>query len=344
MIVYYIEEKNKAGLRMKRILVTGGAGYIGSHVAKELKLAGYEPVIFDNLFNGYISLTGHNRFYRGDLTDKDRIFEVAGREKPLAVMHFAALNIVGDSYSNPIQYFENNITGAVNLLHAMVKNNIRYFIFSSTASVYGEPEYLPINEKHPTKPLNPYGKSKLFIEEMLSDLDLSYGLKSISLRYFNAAGADKSGELGEAHQPETHLIPIILDIVTGKRKHLDIFGDDYDTPDGTCIRDYIHITDLSRAHLLSLDYLLSNNKSDVFNLGSETGYSVKEIISAVRSITGKDIKTRISPRRKGDPSRLIADSSKITSLLGWKPAHTLEDMIQSAYDWHKNKDRLIRKY
>ncbi len=339
--IHYKEKKRDI---MKKVLVTGGAGYIGSHVSRELQRAGYEPVVFDSLINGYASMADGFRFYRADLKDRRAVEEIIRKEKPLAVMHFAALNIVNDSYSSPLSYYDNNITGAINLFDAMLKNGTGFFVFSSTASVYGEPEYLPIDENHPTKPVNPYGRSKLMIEEMLKDLDQAHGLKSICLRYFNAAGADKDGATGEAHVPETHLIPLVLDAVTGKSSHISIFGQDYDTPDGTCIRDYIHITDLSRAHILALEHGIHKRESAIFNLGSEKGYSVKEIIEAVQGITGKTVNTKIEGRREGDPSKLIADSTSIKKVLGWKPEYSLEDMIRSALEWHRNKDRLLRKY
>lgn len=320
---------------MKKILVTGGAGYIGSHAVRDLASCGMEPVVFDDLSTGHAEFVRDFRLHQGDLKDKDMVNKVLSDEKPDAVMHFAAYSIVDESCRLPMKYYENNIIGSINLINGMLKHNISRIIFSSTCAVYGEPKYVPIDESHPVAPVNPYGRGKHFIENILGDLD-NKGLKSIILRYFNASGAHHSGEIGEAHNPETHLVPLVLDAALKKRECIYIYGDDYDTDDGTCIRDYIHVSDIVKAHILSMDYLFSQNRSNVFNIGSEKGCSVKSIISETERITGRKIVSKLSPRRAGDPSRLIADSSKVRSVLGWRPEHTLESIIGSAYEWHRN--------
>lgn len=316
------------------ILITGGAGYIGSHVNKLLNKYGYKTVVFDNLTNGHRELVKWGRFYDGDLLDKESIRNVFLKEKIDAVMHFAAFAYVGESVKDPIKYYLNNVIGTMNLLEVMLEHNVTTFIFSSTCAIYGNPNEVPIKETHPKNPINPYGKSKLTVESMLEDFSRAYGLNYISLRYFNAAGADPEGDIGEWHDPEPHLIPNVLDAALGLKKYVEIYGVDYDTPDGTCIRDFIHVCDLAEAHILALESLLQNPKSDVFNLGTGQGFSVKEVISHVEKVTGKSVPIKVAQRREGDPSILIADPSKAERELGWKMKYDLTDIIETAWNWH----------
>ena len=291
-----------------KILVVGGAGYIGSHMVKMLLDAGHNVITFDNLSSGFRDAVLGGEFIKGDLADLAAIDNVFETYQPDAVMHFASYIQVGESVQDPKKYYINNFTNTLNLLNAMVKHQVNNFIFSSTAAVFGEPEYVPIDEIHSKTPLNPYGRSKLMVEHVLADYERAYGLKSVCLRYFNAAGADPSGLLGERHEPETHLIPLILQALSGKRTHISLFGRDYDTPDGTCIRDYIHIVDLCSAHLLALLKLVKDGASMCFNLGNGEGFSVQEVISAAERVTGKKVKVIEAPRREGDPARLVADA------------------------------------
>ncbi len=316
------------------ILITGGAGYIGSHVNKLLNKYGYKTIVFDNLTNGHRELVKWGSFYEGDLLDKESIRNVFLKEKIDAVMHFAAFAYVGESVKDPIKYYLNNVIGTMNLLEVMLEHNVTTFIFSSTCAIYGNPNEVPIKETHPKNPINPYGKSKLTVESMLEDFSRAYGLNYISLRYFNAAGADPEGDIGEWHDPEPHLIPNVLDAALGLRKYVEIYGVDYDTPDGTCIRDFIHVCDLAEAHILALESLLQNPKSDVFNLGTGQGFSVKEVISHVEKVTGKSVPIKVAQRREGDPSILIADPSKAKRELGWKMKYDLTDIIETAWNWH----------
>ena len=320
------------------ILVTGGAGYIGSHTAYELIRAGYDVVVLDNLVTGYRAAVPEGaRFYQGDIRDiafLDSLFE---KEKIDAIIHFAAFSLVGESVSNPLKYYENNLYGTKVLLESMVKNGISRIVFSSTAATYGEPENIPILESDRTCPTNPYGETKLAMEKMFKWTGDAHGINFVSLRYFNACGADAGGKIGEAHNPESHLIPLVLQVPNGKRASISIFGTDYDTPDGTCIRDYIHVTDLAAAHILAVKYLLDGGKSDVFNLGNGVGYSVREVIEMARRVTGHPIPATETPRRAGDPARLVASSEKARRVLGWNPTHaSLEEIIESAWNWHKN--------
>ncbi|NOY16562.1 MAG: UDP-glucose 4-epimerase GalE, partial [Gammaproteobacteria bacterium] len=280
-----------------KILVTGGAGYIGSHACKALAKAGYTPIAYDNLVYGHESAVKWGPFERGDILDRSRLDEIIKHYQPAAIMHFAAFAYVGESVEHPGKYYRNNVTGSLTLLEAMRDNSINTFIFSSTCATYGEPEQVPIPEDHKQVPVNPYGQSKLMIEQMLSDFDVAHKLKSVSLRYFNAAGADLDGETGEDHDPETHLIPLVLDAAIGKRPSITVFGDDYDTPDGTCIRDYIHVTDLADAHVKALKYLEQGGETTQYNLGNGKGYSVKEVIDTAKKITGKVIPVIIGKRR-----------------------------------------------
>lgn len=319
----------------KNILVVGGAGYIGSHMVKDLLRTGYEVVIMDNLSTGHRELLPGGIFFEGNLGDGKLLDRIFSEYQISAVMHFAAFSLVGESMQDPLSYYRNNIAGTIELLAAMVRHNVKCFIFSSSAAVYGEPVEIPIKEDHPCNPTNPYGATKVTVEKLLNDCDYAYGLKSVSLRYFNAAGADESGEIGEFHEPETHLIPLVLKVASGEKKNIKIFGTDYPTYDGTCIRDYIHVNDLAQAHLLALEALLSGKESSVYNLGNSKGYSVREVIELSEKITEKTIRTVEVERRHGDPAELIAGSDKIREELGWKPGYEdLETIITTAWNWH----------
>ncbi|MEN4018880.1 MAG: UDP-glucose 4-epimerase GalE [Methanobacterium sp.] len=318
------------------ILIVGGAGYIGSHLNKEISKKGYKTVVFDNLSYGYEKFVKWGIFERGDLGDIEDIRRVFKKYRIEAVMHFAAFTYVGESVEDPQKYYMNNVKNTLNLLQVMLEENVKYFVFSSTCATYGNPARIPITENHPQNPINPYGKSKLIVEEILKDYSDAYGLKYASLRYFNAAGADPDCEIGEMHDPETHLIPLVLDAASSKREDIKIFGTDYDTSDGTCIRDYIHVTDLADAHILALEYLQKGGKSDIFNLGNGNGFSVKEVIETAREITGKPIKEVEVERRPGDPPVLIGSSKKAMEILKWKPKyHDLSRIIETAWKWHK---------
>ena len=319
-----------------KILVVGGAGYIGSHMLKWLLSANHDVTIFDNLSKGYRDAVVGGEFIEGDLADctkLDKLFKSVAFD---AVMHFASFIEVAESVREPARYYQNNFTNTQNLLDAMVTHGVNNFIFSSTAAIFGEPQYTPIDEVHPKLPINPYGKSKLMVEQMLADYDKAYGLKSVSLRYFNAAGADPYGELGERHNPESHLIPLILQAASGRRKMIALFGNDYDTPDGSCVRDYIHVQDLCDAHMLALDKVMNTGKSDQFNLGNGLGYSVQQVIDCAGEITGRDIPVQIEARRPGDPAILVADAARASQELGWAPSSDLETIIESAWNWEQS--------
>lgn len=320
------------------ILVLGGAGYIGSHTVYELIDAGKEVVIADNLETGHIEAVHPKaKFYQGDIRDRAFIDLVFDKEKIEGVIHFAANSLVGESMTNPLKYYDNNLCGTKVLLESMVAHGIDKIVFSSTAATYGEPERVPILETDRTEPTNCYGETKLSMEKMFKWTGLAHGLRFVSLRYFNACGAHVSGQIGEAHNPESHLIPLILQVPNGQREFISIFGDDYDTKDGTCIRDYIHVTDLAQAHILAMDYLMRGGESDIFNLGNGVGFTVKEVIDTARTVTGHPIPAKVTPRRAGDPAQLIASSEKARSVLGWKPRHAeLEEIIASAWNWHNN--------
>lgn len=318
-----------------KVLVAGGAGYIGSQVTLDLARNGHQPVVFDNLSKGHRAAVKAGRLVEGDLNDFELIKKVLVEEKIDAVVHLAAFSLVGESVQDPGKYFQNNIINGITLLDAMRAGGVKYFVLSSTAAVYGEPELTPITEDHPKKPTNPYGFSKLTLEGILEAYDRAYGLRYISLRYFNAAGADPEGEIGEDHQPESHLIPIILQTALGLRNEIQLFGTDYPTPDGTCIRDYIHIADLSQAHLLALESLFGGAPSNIYNLGNGQGYSNLEVIETARKITGRTIKVREGQRRPGDPTILVASSDRIKAELGWKPKYPkLEEIMATAWNWH----------
>lgn len=319
----------------KTILVVGGAGYIGSHMVRQLLQAGCDVVILDNLSTGNRKLVTGGEMVHGNLGDARLLDRLFGAHEFDAVMHFAAFSQVGQSMTQPLMYYRNNLAETMALLDAMKRHDVRRFIFSSTAAVYGEPVAIPITEDHPCLPTNPYGNTKLAVERMLADCDSAFGIKYAALRYFNAAGADDSGEIGEMHDPETHLIPIVLQAAAGQIDHIRVFGTDYDTTDGTCIRDYIHVNDLARAHLLALDALLEGEESAVYNLGSSNGYSVKQVIDVAQTVTGKKIPVVEAPRRPGDPAILIASSEKIKRELGWAPAYEkLQTIIETAWNWH----------
>lgn len=318
------------------ILIVGGAGYIGSHLNKEITKKGYKTIIFDNLSCGHKESVKWGTFEKGDLGNIDDIKNVFKKYDIKGVIHFAAFTYVGESVENPQKYYINNVTNTINLLQVMLEYNIKYFIFSSSCATYGNPIQIPISEDHPQNPINPYGRSKLMIEQILKDYSDAYEFKYISLRYFNAAGCDPEKELGEMHSPETHLIPIILETALGKREHIKIFGDDYNTPDGTCIRDYVHVSDLANVHILALEYLYKTNKSDIFNIGNGNGFSVKQIIDAAQKITCKEIKYCIIERRIGDPPILVGSSEKAKEILGWKPKYQdIYQIIETAWNWIK---------
>ena len=327
------------------VLVLGGAGYIGSHTVYELIEQGQETVVIDNLQTGHLdAIHPDSKFYQGDIRDKEFLDNVFKKEKIDAVIHFAANSLVAESMTDPLKYYDNNLYGTMILLKSMVENNIDKIIFSSTAATYGEPENIPIKETDKTEPINTYGETKLSMEKMFKWVSEAHNIKFVSLRYFNAAGAHKSGKIGEDHNPETHLIPLILQVPNNKRENIKIFGDDYETKDGTCIRDYIHVTDLAQAHILAIEYLKKTGKSDIFNLGNGVGFSVKEIIETARKVTGHPIPSVICPRRFGDPAQLIASNKKAEQILGWKPVYVNpEDIIASAWKWHKNNPEGFKK-
>lgn len=323
------------------ILVLGGAGYIGSHTVYELIDAGRDVVVADNLLTGFrAAVHPKARFYQLDIRDRSALDELFTKEKIEGVIHFAASSQVGESMSDPLKYYDNNLHGTMVLLQAMVAHGVDKIVFSSTAATYGEPERVPILETDRTDPTNCYGETKLAMEHMMRWVSRAHGLKYVALRYFNACGAHPSGAIGEAHNPETHLIPLILQVPNGQREKISIFGDDYLTKDGTCIRDYIHVSDLAQAHILALDHLLQGGESDVFNLGNGVGFTVKEVIDVARAVTGHPIPAETCPRRAGDPAQLIASSKKAVEQLGWKPKYNdLNTIIASAWKWHSAHPR-----
>ncbi|MFN3301495.1 MAG: UDP-glucose 4-epimerase GalE [Patescibacteria group bacterium] len=327
-----------------RIFITGGAGYIGSHIVKELLKEKYQIFIYDNLSQGHRQAVLGGFFIKGDLSDIIKLNNVFKKYRPQVVVHLAADSLIEESMKKPEKYFENNVLNGLNLLEAMVKNKIKYLIFSSSAAVYGQPKKMPIEENTQLRPTNIYGQTKYIFEKLLEYFDKKYNLKYISLRYFNAAGADPSGEIGEDHRPETHLIPNILKVALGQKRYLEIYGNDYPTKDGTCIRDYIHVSDLAQAHILALKFLVKNKKSKIYNLGSENGFSVKEVLEVARKVTGKKIPIKIKPRRIGDPSILIASSAKIKKELGWQPKYSdLETIISTAWRFYQKYPKGFRK-
>lgn len=325
------------------ILVTGGAGYIGSHAVLALLQAGYEVLILDNLVYGHRDLVEkvlQVELVVGDTSDRALLDQLFQSRDIAAVMHFSAYAYVGESVTDPAKYYRNNVVGTLTLLEAMLAASVNKFVFSSTCATYGVPQIIPIPENHPQNPINPYGATKLMVERILSDFDTAYGLKSVIFRYFNAAGADPNGKLGEDHNPETHLIPLVLQTALGKRESISVFGTDYATADGTCIRDYIHVTDLADAHVLGLEYLLRGSDSEVFNLGNGNGFSVKEVIETAKSITGRDIKVVECDRRPGDPPVLIGSSDKARKILNWQPQYSsLKEIITHAWQWHQQRHK-----
>ncbi|HEY9884517.1 MAG TPA: UDP-glucose 4-epimerase GalE [Thermosynechococcaceae cyanobacterium] len=326
---------------MTTILVTGGAGYIGSHAVLALKKAGYEVVVLDNLSNGHRELVEQVlqvKLIVGDTSDRALLDNIFTTHNITAVMHFAAYIAVGESVTDPAKYYHNNVRGTLTLLEAMLAASIKKFIFSSTCALYGVPKFVPLTEDHPQDPISPYATTKWMVERILSDFDTAYNLKSVRFRYFNAAGADPTGLLGEDHEPETHLIPLVLMAALGKRESILIFGTDYPTSDGTCIRDYIHVTDLAQAHVLGLEYLLKGGDSEVFNLGNGSGFSVREVIESAKEVTGAEIKIEERDRRPGDPPILVGSSDKATKVLGWRPQYpNIKDILTHAWQWHQRR-------
>lgn len=320
------------------ILVCGGAGYIGSHINKELQKEGYESVVFDSLIYGHKEAVKWGKFVKGDLTDRDALERVFSENNIEAVFHFAAFAYVGESVKEPEKYYFNNVANTLNLLSVMREHGCKKIIFSSTCATYGEPEKVPITEDMPQRPINPYGATKLMVERIFKDYHEAYGLEFVVLRYFNAAGADPEGEIGESHDPETHIIPLVLDAAGGQRSDVKVFGTDYDTPDGSCVRDYIHVTDLAKAHLLALHHLEKGGDSDFFNLGNSRGTSVLEVIDSVRRVTGKDFKAILTDRRPGDPAKLVGSPDKAIKILGWKPQYAdIDTIVEHAWKWHEKK-------
>jgi UDP-glucose 4-epimerase len=320
-----------------KVLVCGGAGYIGSHMVRHLLTQGHQATVFDNLSSGHREAVGSARLVVGDLLDRQALAALFGDVQFDAVMHFCARSLVGESVEQPYAYYENNVSGTLNLLQAMRAAKVGRLVFSSTAAVFGQPQAPLIDEAHPTSPINPYGASKLMVERILADAHRAYGLRSVALRYFNAAGADPSGEIGESHQPETHLIPNVLRATLGQGGSLKVFGDDYETPDGTCVRDYVHVNDLAAAHLQALSFMESRDGAHVFNLGNGQGFTVLQVIEAARRITGVNIPFERAPRRAGDPAVLVASSARARELLGWIPRYLeIDHIIETAWNWHSH--------
>lgn len=324
------------------ILIVGGAGYIGSHINKELTKEGFETVVFDNLYSGKKELVKWGEFFEGDLAKIEDIRSVFKKYPVEAVLHFAAYKAVGESVTDPQKYYKNNVASTLNLFEVMKENGVNKFIFSSSAATFGKPKYIPIDEKHPQNPINPYGETKLMVEHIMRDYDKAYGMKYVALRYFNACGADLEADVGEWPGSSSNLIPLVLDAAIGRREDIRIFGTDYETPDGTCIRDYIHVTDLASAHVLALKYLLDGKDSQCFNLGNGKGFSVREVIEAAKKVTGIDFKVVEVERRAGDPPELVADSKLARQVLGWEPKYAdLETIVSSAWKWHQKVCKLI---
>ena len=320
------------------VLITGGAGYIGSHALRELRRAGLPCVVLDNLSRGHRELATDAEVVVGDIADTVLVRQVIAEHRVSAVMHFAAYAYVGESAAEPLTYYANNVAGTIGLLSGMRGSDVRRLVFSSTCATYGVPEAVPIGEDHPQRPINPYGASKLMVERMLQDADRAYGLRSVVLRYFNAAGADPSGTIGEWHEPETHLIPLALQVAAGQRAAVDVFGTDYPTADGTCVRDYIHVTDLAQAHVLGLRHLDEGGASDVFNLGNGNGFSVRQVLETVERVTRRRVPSRTAPRRPGDPPTLVGSAAKARRVLGWTPRFAaLEAIVETAWNWHRSR-------
>ena len=321
-----------------RVLVTGGAGYVGSHACLRLAEAGFEPVVFDDLSNGHERFVQWGPLVRGDIRDRTAVQAAFDQWRPVAVMHFAALIEVGESVKHPGRFHETNVGGAANVIQAAAASGVKAFVFSSTCATYGDPVRVPMDETHPQAPLNPYGRSKQMVEQILADMDTYSSLRSTALRYFNAAGADPQGRIGERHEPETHAIPLALHAALGRRQGFSIFGTDYDTRDGTAVRDYIHVLDLADAHVAALKRLLDGGGSEVFNLGTGTGTTVRELIDAIRRITGRPFEVTETGRRPGDAPVLVADNKKARETLGWSPRYGLDDIVAHAWDWHSRRE------
>lgn len=319
----------------KTILVVGGAGYIGSHTCLELARQGFTPVVFDNLSNGHQEFVKWGPFEQGDIRDRTRLDDVLARYRPAAILHFAALIEVGQSVREPAAFYDNNVVGTLTLLAAARQAGVEAFVFSSTCATYGLPQQLPMDEAHPQAPINPYGRTKWIVEQALADFGLNDGLRSVILRYFNAAGADPEGRIGEWHTPETHAIPLAIEAALGRRDGFTVFGTDYDTRDGTCVRDYVHVLDLADAHVRALQHLLSGGQSVAVNLGTGTGTTVQELLDTVQQISGRDFAVTLSSRREGDSPTLVADNRKALELLGWQPRYDLRQIVETAWNWHK---------
>lgn len=318
------------------VLVTGGAGYIGSHACKALSSAGYTPVAYDSLVYGHEAAVKWGPLEKGDILDGARVSDVLAKYRPVAVMHFAAFAYVGESVTDPAKYYRNNVVGTLTVLDAMLALHVKRFVFSSTCATYGTPDSVPIGEDAPQRPINPYGASKLMVERVLADYRAAYGLESIALRYFNAAGADPDGNTGEDHDPETHLIPLVLDAAAGIRPHITVLGDDYNTPDGTCVRDYIHVADIADAHVRAFARLGEDGLRGAYNLGTGIGVSVSDVIGMVRQVTGREVNVVRGARRPGDPEKLLADARLAEQDLGWKPQHSsLQNIVETAWAWHQ---------
>jgi len=324
----------------RAVLVTGGAGFVGSHVCKALQREGYLPVVFDNLSHGHRWAVRYGPLEIGDILNTQRLVEVLWRHRPMAVMHFASCIAVGESMADPGKYYRNNVTGTLSLVEAMRETGTRKLVFSSSAAVYGNPLHLPLDEDHPQAPVSPYGASKQMCERIIADFGAAHEFSTVALRYFNAAGADPDGELGEEHEPETHLIPLVLEVAAGLRAAIDIYGDAYPTHDGTCVRDYVHVTDLAQAHVLALRKLDTGSGSLAYNLGTGSGNTVMEVIRTVRRVTGRDVPVRVAPRRPGDPAILLADGTRARKDLGWSPQYTdIDDIVRHAWRWYRGVRR-----
>lgn len=322
---------------MQTVLVAGGAGYVGSHACLALSEAGFRPVVFDDLSNGHAEHVRWGPLEVGDIRDPQRLDAVFAAHQPVAVLHFAARIEVGESVKNPGAFFDNNVGGTITLIEAARRAGVNALVFSSTCATFGEPVHLPMNESHPQAPLNPYGRSKLMVEQALADYDRYVGFRSAVMRYFNAAGADPEGRIGEWHEPETHAIPLAIQVALGQRSHFTIFGDDYDTRDGTAVRDYVHVLDLAEAHVAALRRLLAGGASEAYNLGTGTGTTVKELVDGVGRATGQALPVQMAPRRPGDAPMLFGDNAKARTQLGWKPSRDLDEILSSAWRWHKSQ-------
>ena len=319
----------------QHVLVVGGAGYVGSHTCMRLAEEGYCPVVYDDLSNGHAEFVRWGPFEQGRLADTDRLVAVIERYRPVAVVHFAALIEVGESMRDPVAFYANNVAGTISLLKAMERTGSNHLVFSSTCATYGEPVRVPMDETHPQRPLNPYGRTKLMVEQMLADAEALRGIRSVRLRYFNAAGADPEARIGECHDPETHAIPIAIEVALGQRSHFSIFGSDYSTRDGTCVRDYVHVLDLADAHVRAVRHLLSGGEGLALNLGTGTGTSVRELLDTVSEVTGSTLNVVEAPRREGDAPVLTADNRKALAVLGWQPRYGLRDIVRTAWNWHR---------